>query len=151
MHSKIKYIYYEKLEIQKYMTSPLFSNDEVDLLHALRSRSIDCKANFKQKYTNNNLLCSLCNLGYEDQPHILHCKEKLKIFETNEISQSNVKYEDLFSNNVHKQKVVTALYTQLLNIRDFLLKQRENPSTGSLVLRMSNNIHTVIVYLFFGI
>ena len=95
LHSKVKHIYYEKLEIQKYMTSPLFSNDEVDLLHALRSRSIDCKANFKRKYTNDNLLCSLCNLGYEDQPHILHCKEILKICETNEISQSNVKQAEV--------------------------------------------------------
>ena len=30
-HSKVKEIVYEKLEVQPYLTSPLFSNDEVNL------------------------------------------------------------------------------------------------------------------------
>ena len=52
-HSKVKEIVYEKLEVQPYLTSPLFSNDEVNLLHRLRSRMTECKANFKQKYVHN--------------------------------------------------------------------------------------------------
>ena len=38
-HSKIKNIHYDNLQIQKYMTSPLFTNEEVKLIHQLRSRS----------------------------------------------------------------------------------------------------------------
>jgi hypothetical protein len=59
-HSKVKDILYENLAVQKYMVSPLFDNDEVNTLHALRSRMVECKANFKQKFLNDNLLCQLC-------------------------------------------------------------------------------------------
>ena len=33
----------------KYMVSPIFSNEEVNLFHHLRSRSGECRANYKQK------------------------------------------------------------------------------------------------------
>ena len=39
-HSKIKDIQYPRFETQKYMTSQMFTNCEVNLLHALRSRSV---------------------------------------------------------------------------------------------------------------
>ena len=38
-HSKVKDIVYTKLETQRYMTSPLFTNEEVRLLHSIRSRN----------------------------------------------------------------------------------------------------------------
>ena len=68
-HTKIRHIEYKKLEVQKYMTSPIFTNNEVNLLHALRSRSTECKVSYKQKYVSSNLLCSLCKIE-----HILTCK-----------------------------------------------------------------------------
>ena len=46
-HSKTKEIKYLELQTQKYLVSPLFSNDDVDLLLALRSRSVDVKHNLK--------------------------------------------------------------------------------------------------------
>ena len=58
-HSKVKGIVYEKFETQKYMKCPLFKNEEVNLLHKLRSRSIAVKNNFSSKF-KNNLLCPLC-------------------------------------------------------------------------------------------
>ena len=59
-HSKVRHIQYDKLQTQEYMTSPIFTNEDVELLHALRSRSTDCKANFKQKYIHSNIKCDLC-------------------------------------------------------------------------------------------
>ena len=59
-HSKVKNIQYIKLETQKYMVSPLFLNEDVNQVHALRSLSTDWKNNYKQKYINGNILCSLC-------------------------------------------------------------------------------------------
>ena len=50
-HSKVKSIKYDKLKTQKYMKSPLFTNDEVNLLLAIRSRFLDCKMNFKTNMT----------------------------------------------------------------------------------------------------
>ena len=61
-HSKGRELQYDQLKTQIYVTSPLFSNAEVNKLHALRSRSTDCKENFKQKYLHSNTLCSLCQV-----------------------------------------------------------------------------------------
>jgi transcriptional/translational regulatory protein YebC/TACO1 len=59
-HSKIKQIEYEDLETQRYLTSPLSSNEDVSFLFSLRSRFIDCKANFKNQYKDTNILCPVC-------------------------------------------------------------------------------------------
>ena len=65
-HSKLSEVKYTKLKTQKYMLSHVFSNEEVNILHALRSRSIDCKNNFKHKYTNGDLACLLCKQACDD-------------------------------------------------------------------------------------
>ena len=73
-HSKVRDIVYNKLETQQYMQSPIFTNEEVNTLHALRSRSVNVKTNFKNKF-RDDLLCPLC-LSFEDnQPHLLECPE----------------------------------------------------------------------------
>ena len=53
-HSKVNTIKYTKQETQKYMVSPIFLNEEVNQLHALRSRTTNCKMNFKNKYRNDD-------------------------------------------------------------------------------------------------
>ena len=73
-HSKVKHIKYKSFETKKYMTSPIFNDIEVNLLHRLRSRSTECKENFKQKYIHTNIRCSLCDVENEDQRHLLSCR-----------------------------------------------------------------------------
>ena len=148
-HSKVSHIEYQSLELQKYMTNAIFSNEEVKLLHALRSRTTDCKENFKQKYLSSNLLCPLCNAENESQQHLLTCKAILSKLKTEEITKEEVKYEHLFSSNVSKQKVITVVYTQLFEVRE-KLKQHQNcqpaPSpTSHVELRMSDNLLDCIV------
>ena len=96
-HSKVKDIQYSNLEIQPYIICPNFTNDEVNMLHALRSRSTDCKTNYKQKYLHSNLLCSLCGDENEDQQHLLRCKVLAKHFKGEELTEGAVEYEDIFS------------------------------------------------------
>ena len=145
-HSKVKEIVYEKLEVQPYLTSPLFSNDEVNLLHRLRSRMTECKANFKQKYVNN-LKCRLCNLEAEDQQHLLHCVELSKLFQTQSVTMGKVKYEDIFSPNI-EQKVATALFKNLFKLREDIIQEKDSqmtPSFTSVQLKMSDNLqHNVL-------
>ena len=53
-HTKVNSIIYSELETQKYLTSPLFSNTETQLLIALRSHCVrGIKANFSSHYQNN--------------------------------------------------------------------------------------------------
>ena len=125
-HSKIKNIEYDTLQRQAYMQSPIFSNEEVNLLYALRSRSTECKANFKQKYIHTNILCTLCGVESEDQQHLLKCQVIKNNFKTEEISNGSVKYEDIFSKDVQKQKEVTALYMNLFRLRDSLLEEENS-------------------------
>ena len=153
-HSKIKHIKYQKLEVQKYMTSPIFSNKEVNTLYALRSRSTECKENFKQKYVNTNLLCPLCKDENESQQHILKCRVLLSKFETTNLTKENVTYEDLFSPDVHKQKVITMMFIELFELRKKLQENRNSqpaPSpTVPVELRMSNDLLDCTVYSSFG-
>ena len=70
-HSKIKTIPYSSLETQPYMTSPIFNNEEVNTLHALRSRYVNVKAKYQ-----NNMLCPLCLLN--TYWNVLYLKESFK-------------------------------------------------------------------------
>ena len=146
-HSKVKEIVYEKLEVQPYLTSPLFSNDEVNLLHRLRSRMTECKANFKQKYVHN-LKCRMCNLEAEDQQHLLHCVELSKLFQTQSVTKGKVKYADIFSPNIEKQKVATTLFNKLFKLREHIIEEKDSqmaPSFTSVQLKMSDNLqHNVL-------
>ena len=106
-HSKVKHIKHPKLETQKYMTSPIFSKEELNLLHALRSTSTECKENFRQEYINTNLLCSLCQTENENQLHIQTCTVLIEKYRSENLSIDHVEYENLFSNNIKKQKEMT--------------------------------------------
>ena len=100
-HSKIKTIEYKQLEVQKYMTSPIFRNEEVNQLFALRSRTTNCKENFKQKYRNDDLLCGLCYKEKEDQPHLLRCDVLRKKFISKQISRK------MMNIIIYSQKIYT--------------------------------------------
>jgi hypothetical protein len=140
-HSKVKDIVYARLEPQKYLLSPLFMNDEVNLLHSLRSRSVDCKNNFKNRYKEDDGLCQLCGEHIDDQKNILKCPEIIKRVKTDEIAINTVVYEDIVQNE-HRQKAITSMYIKLLKIREKLMEEdlssRQDPSTSFVVLRTSD-------------
>ena len=78
-HSKVKSINYESLEKQEYLSSALFSNEEVSILSNLRSHTTrGIRKNFRNMY-KDNLNCPLkCwsdgSPPFEDtQEHLLHC------------------------------------------------------------------------------
>ena len=104
------------------MTSPIFTNQEVNLLHSLRSRSVDCKVNFRGMY-GSDLACSLCQDGtQDDQQHILACPRLRQEMKSSEAAINSINYYDLFA-NTSKQKEVTSLFEKLLNIRHKLLNK----------------------------
>ena len=140
-HSKVSHIEYQKLETQGYMTSPVFTNVEVNMLHSLRARCADVKMNFKHKYIQTHTRCSICDIENEDQQHILLCEVIQQYHKSENITQNTVKYEDLFSKNIHKQKEITALYVDLFDIKRKLLnKCQEAPSSSNLELTMGRDV-----------
>ena len=68
-HKKVKNLVYKDLQIQPYLTSKLFNNEERNLLYSLRSMCHPAKQNFR-KMNRNNLLCSFGCLQTEDQFHM---------------------------------------------------------------------------------
>ena len=79
----------ESGKMQNYLTSSKLTTEEKQLLFQLRTRSYDCKANYKNLY-KNQLACSIC--GEEDnQPHLLSC-----IRTTQGLDLKNVQYSDIF-------------------------------------------------------
>ena len=140
-HTKVKHIKYEKLEVQKYLTSPLFSNEETKLLFALRTRTVEgVKSNFQNMYSGN-LFCPLQCWGQGEPPisdtqqHLLTCTKLQTRISTEDISCDNVLYIHLFS-EVGKQKEATVLFSRLINAREQMESDNPpgdllDPSTGT--------------------
>ena len=148
-HSKVRDIEYETLETQSYMVSPIFTNQEVSLLHALRSRSTDCKANFKNKCGLNNQQCRICNVGQEDQLHLLECDKLNNCLKTKDVANSGAKYKDIFSKEVGKHKVITALFNMLFKLREKIIEEQncqQAPSPTGVELNLSNNLHSNVLF-----
>ena len=141
-HSKVRRIEYPKLIVQSYMTSALFTNQEVNLLHSLRSRSVNVKVNYKQKYLAN-LLCSLCQKESDDQEHIINCEVLKRLIKSREAVIENCVYDDIFANH-HNQKRITHFFYKFLEIRNTILYEILNirdPSALAEVLRRNYNLH----------
>ena len=147
-HSKVRDIAYEKLETQRYMTSPLFTNQEMRLLFAMRSKALDCRTNFKNRYRNDDLLCEICLEEDDDQPHIMRCKPVNSKLKSQDVTRGLAKYEDIYG-DPHKQKVISVLFTQLLEIRKTMVEDnRQNtpdPSISAEMLKTSYDLQPCTV------
>ena len=81
-----------------------------------RTRMYDVKNNFRNKYVNKDLNCSLCQSQKESMEHVYHCQ----VIE-NIMGLSHCNFEDLFSNDMD---IVyrTALKTkEIADLRNLLL------------------------------
>ena len=153
-HTKIKNINYETLKCQDYLKSSMFSNTDVNTLFSLRSRMIECKVNFKSKHQNNNLKCKFCKTDEDDsQEHLLECIELARRHKGKSMTKEKVEYQDIFK-DVIKQKQITQIYTELLEIRKKLEEDDQHreldPSTVQTVLRNSFDLHNSIDNYSFG-
>ena len=116
--SKIKNIKYKKFQMQKYLKSKLFSNEEIELLNKLRAKMLDVKVNFNTMY-KNSVKCSIdgCQLD-ESQEHMMQTCQPL--LDKLSFKNQNIKYQDLFG-STKRQIRVTQLYSELLEIRADIL------------------------------
>ena len=91
-HSKSSYLIKPSLLREKYLEDKRFKRSEVELLFALRTRTVrEIKANFPTQY-GSNLACELCQVAICCQEHILSCvrlKQHVDI-------PSDICYSDIF-------------------------------------------------------
>ena len=133
----------------------MFTNREVNLLHALRSRSVNVKCNFSFKY-KEDLSCPFGCVASDSQSHILDCTFINKHFKTREAANSKVRYEDLFD-EILKQKEATNVYMELMKIRESFLdnnlccKTAPSNSDDIELLENNDNLPVGTVHCSFGI
>ena len=70
-HSKSENLKYST-DIQPYLKSESLKIEEKKLMFKLRNRLVDVKANFRKKY-KDDMLCRLCRMDEESQPHLVNC------------------------------------------------------------------------------
>ena len=116
---KIQNIKYKELKIQNYLKSSLFSNFEVETLIKLRSKTVELKVNFSQKYANN-IKCSIKDCIFEEsQEHIFSSCQKLLQNLQND-NNTAVDYEDIYCSTKNQYKA-TIHFIKLMEQRAKLL------------------------------
>ena len=126
-HSKILAIKYEKFEVQPYLKSSMFTNDDVSLLAALRSHTVrGIRCNFKNWY-KPNIYCPLKCWSAESSPvedtqqHLLACTKLLSVH-TNIVANKRIDHDDIYG-DVASQKAAVTLFSKLIDLRNRLLEQ----------------------------
>ena len=97
-HSKLNNIE-NSYRMKTYLTSENLSHEEKLLLFKLRTRTFDCKTNYKNLY-KNDLNCSVCT-SEDSQEHLLSCK-----MITEGVDTENVVYSDLFASYPKQEKAI---------------------------------------------
>ena len=78
---------------------------------------VECKDNFKNRYKDTDLLCPLCLVANDTQQHMLECNVLGERVKTKKVTRNKVVYKDIFDDDHMKQKDVTEIFMELLDIR----------------------------------
>ena len=112
-HTKVMHIKHEQLELQSYFMPQNQINVQLTkfIFHA-KTRMLKVRHNYKNMF--RDLSCPLGCGGDDTQEHILTCT---KIVETTVTDGTQIKYEELFSNDILKQTACATLLQRRYNIR----------------------------------
>ena len=131
-HSKVRNIIYTELELQAYLKNPCFTSDNHSTLYALRTRTVrGIRSDFGQMYSDHS-----CPLGCGDTdnlPNIIKCSVINNRLRSDRLATNCIKYEDVYSKDVLKQKEVTQVYTDLLRIREEIITSSANDDSGQCI------------------
>ena len=93
-------------------------------------------------------MCEICLEEDDDQPHIMRCKPVNSKLKSQDVTRGLAKYEDIYG-DPHKQKVISVLFKQLLDIRKTMVEDnRQNtldPSISAEMLKTSYDLQPCIV------
>ena len=122
-HSKVMNLDHQNLIMQTYLEPNEMSVQECKFMFALRSRMVDVRANYREKYFV--AICPSCKLEEENQEHLLSC---INLQTTGTIANSTPEYQDLFSNNLRKQVNISRILRAQFKLRN---KKNNHPSGPS--------------------
>ena len=108
---------YSKLEMDPYLQSPLFKQDQAAMLMALRTRTVrGIKTDFGDMYADKS--CPLDCGSPDTLENLLKCTALRGIIKDD---QKHIQYRHVYDSDVEQQKAATALFTKLLKAREKLL------------------------------
>ena len=107
--------------IAGYLSTNQLSTEEKQLLFKFRTRTFNCRANYKSQY-GSELACQICQ-NEDDQPHILLCNKTIE-----GINLGNVQYEHIFGTTAQQIKI-TKILKLITNKRMLLLKKSSIPGS----------------------
>ena len=119
-HSKMSRIMYTKFEVSQYLSSPLFNTESRTLLLAMRTRTVNgIRCDFPGLYQDKQ--CPLYCGKDDTLDHIITCSVLRIHHRSYNLASDTVRFEDVFSADIYKQKEIVELYRQLLDLRAKLL------------------------------
>ena len=128
-HSKMDNIQYTSLQLQEYLYSPLFDSESSQMLFALRTRTVrGVKNDFRGMFAD--VLCPLGCGNSDTLENILTCSVLQNKLNSEHLVTNAVKFEDIYSPDVTKQRQITELYLQLIDIREKTLNSSPVAITG---------------------
>ena len=117
VHSKMNPLSYEELKIQAYFIDGTLHSGDVKLMFSFRTRMVDVKCNYKNKYTDHS--CPLCKIEEDTQEHLLACS----VINT---QPSEVLYTDLFGCDPVKRNLTFQALKSALEKRTKAIEEAEN-------------------------
>ena len=110
--SKLDNLEYKELKLQNYLKATNLYYKKKSLLFNLRTHMINVSKNY-----GKISLCPLCLKGVDNQQHLMLC-EKLSVEQK---SQTQIQYDDIFSNNAKKNAIIAEQAFEKVRIRKKLL------------------------------
>ena len=116
--SKIMNVSHNDVNLQPYFNPMSMDVDEAKFLFLLRSRMVEVKTNFRNKYSD--VLCPVCKISDDTQQLLFECSELLK--NINILISNDIQYSHIFSENTDKQKAALRLFKSMWKEREKILK-----------------------------
>ena len=111
--SKIMDVPHTAFKLQNYLQPMALDVQDSKLLFQLRSRMVEVKTNFRNKYSD--LSCPVCKLTLDTQQHVIECPDL--VLRSNIVVSNNVKYSHIFSDDIEKQTAVLQIFKQFWSER----------------------------------
>ena len=115
--SKLGQLKHDQDKTQDYLTSADISIRNKKLIFALKSRMVKVSDNYSKQD-----LCRLCQKT-DSQRHLIESCEKILDSSVDIRTNTEAKYEDIYSNDVNKLKQISLLYRKAIQARDVLLSE----------------------------
>ena len=110
------------MKMQDYMSAPNMNSEDIQLLFALRTKTVrGIRSDFGKMYTNDQ--CPLCEL----QPHKDTLEELITCPSLKHIIRNGAEYQDIFSNSVDKQVQAMKQFKTLIKEREIQLDKQDVP------------------------